>query len=117
MEDCSIMEAEVEFLGQRIVPQGAAPLKQKMKAIVEWEAPQDLKGVRSFLVFANSYRHFGQGYEELASPLTYLTKKDIPWMWGPPQRQAFWKLKEALCNAPLLQYPEPSKPYIVITDA
>ena len=47
---------------------------------------QDLKGVRSFLGFANYYRRFVQGYAELASPLTYLMKKDIPWMWGPPQR-------------------------------
>ena len=28
-------------------------------------------------------------------PLTYLTKKDIPWMWGPPQWQAFQKLKRS----------------------
>ena len=39
---CNIMEEEVEFLGQWIMPQGAAPLKQKMKTIVEWEASQDL---------------------------------------------------------------------------
>ena len=52
---CSILEEEVEFLGQWITPQGAAPLKQKMRAIVEWEAPQDLKGVRSLLGFANYY--------------------------------------------------------------
>ena len=38
------MEEEIEFLGQWITPQGAAPLKQKIKGIVEWEAPQDLKG-------------------------------------------------------------------------
>ena len=84
---------------------------------MEWEAPQDLKGVRSFLGFANYYRRFVQGYAELASPLTYLTKKDVPWVWGPPQRQAFQRLKQALCNAPLLQYPNPSKPYVVVTDA
>ena len=99
------------------MPQGAAPLKQKMKAVVEWEVSQDLKGVRSFLGLANYYYCFVQGYAELASPLTYLTKKDVPWVWGPPQRQAFHKLKQALCNAPLLQYPEPSKPYMVVTDA
>ena len=40
---CNSMAEEVEFLGQWIMPQGAAPLKQKMKAVVEWEAPQDLK--------------------------------------------------------------------------
>ena len=26
------------------------------------------------------------------------------------------RLKQALCNAPLLQYPDPSKPYVVVTD-
>ena len=64
---CSIMVKEVEFLGQWIMPQGAVPLKQKMKAIIEWEAPQDLKGVKSFLGFVNYYRRFVQGYAELAS--------------------------------------------------
>ena len=87
---CSIMEEEVKFLGQCITPQGATPLKQKMRAIVEWEALQGLKGVRSFLGFGNYYRRFVQGYAELASPLTYL-KKNVPWVWGPPQRQAFQK--------------------------
>ena len=67
------------------MPQGAAPLKQNMRAVVEREAPQDLKGVTSFLGFANYYRRFVQGYPELASPLTYLAKKGGPWVWGPPQ--------------------------------
>ena len=55
---CSIMIKEVEFLGEWIMPQGAAPLKQKMKAIMEWEAPQDLQGVRSFLGFTNYFHCF-----------------------------------------------------------
>ena len=67
--------------------------------------------------FANYYRRFVLGYAELASPLTYLTKKDVQWVWGPPQRQAFQRIKEALCNALLLQYPDPSLPYVVVTDA
>ena len=37
--------------------------------------------------------------------------------YGGPQRQAFQKLKQTLCNAPLLQNLDPSKPYIVVTDA
>ena len=90
------MEEEVEFLGQWITPQGAAPLKQKMKAVVEWEAPQDLKGVRSFLGFANYYRHFVQGHAELASPLTYLSKKDVPWfVWGPPSTTSFLEVNRS----------------------
>ena len=81
----SIMVKEVELLGQWIMPQGAIPLKQKMKPAVEWDAPQDLKRFRSFLGFSKYYRHFAQGYAELAFPLTYLTKQDVRWLWGPLQ--------------------------------
>ena len=76
----SIIVREVEFLGQWITPQGAAPTREKLKAVAEWEIPQDLKGVRSFLGFANYYRRFVPGYAELASPLTYLTKTDVQWV-------------------------------------
>jgi hypothetical protein len=46
---------------------------EKVKAIKEWEALVNVKGVRSFLGFANFYRRFIKNYSELASPLTRLT--------------------------------------------
>ena len=109
------MEEEVEFLGQWITPGCSFETKDEGRRGVG-SSPRP-EGVRSFLGFANYYRRFVQGYAELVSPLTYLTKKDVPWVWGPPQRRAFQRLKQALCNAPLLQYPDPSKPYVVVTDA
>ncbi len=33
------------------------------------------------------------------------------------QEDAFIKLKEALCKAPVLAYPDPDLPYVVDTDA
>ncbi len=33
------------------------------------------------------------------------------------QEDAFIKLKEALCKAPVLAYPDPDLPYVVETDA
>ena len=86
---CSIMVKEVEFLGQWVMPQGASPLKEKLKAVCSWERPQIVKDVRSFLGFANYYRHFISKYAEIAAPLTYLTKKDVEMQWGPPQQWAF----------------------------
>ena len=86
---CSILEEEVEFLGQWITPHGAAPVKEKVRAVRNWERPQTVKDVRSFLGFANYYRRFVPRYAEVAAPLTYLTKKDIEMTWGPPQQQAF----------------------------
>ena len=66
--ECCIMVREVEFLGQWSTPQGAAPTRKKIKSVANWETPQDLKGVRSFLGFANYYRCFVFGYAELAPP-------------------------------------------------
>ena len=88
-----------------------------MKAAAEWETPQDLKGVRSLLGFANYYRHFVPRYAEFASTTDIPYEKRCTMGMGIPQRQEFQSIKEALCNAPLLQYPNPSLPYVVVTDA
>ena len=86
---CVIQVREVEFLGQWITPQGAAPVKEKLRAVRSWEVPQTVKDVRSFLGFANYYRRFIAKYAEIAAPLTYLMKKDVEMQWGPPQQQVF----------------------------
>ena len=83
----------------------------------DWEPPNSVKGVRFFLGFANYYRRFVPGYASIAPPLTLLTKKNIEWHWGPVQHKAFSELKSALCNVPLLVFPDPKLPYTVVTDA
>ena len=66
-----MMVREVESFGEWITPQGAAPIKENMKAGGEWETSQDLKGVSLFLGFTKYSRQFVLGYAEMASPLTY----------------------------------------------
>lgn len=51
---------------------------EKTKAITSLEAPKDIKGVRSFLGFANFYRDFIPNFAILANPLQELTKKYTP---------------------------------------
>ena len=93
------------------------PTEAKLKAVRDWSRPQDLHGIQSFLGFANYYRRFLRNFVEVANPLTDLTKKGMPWQWGPSQKRAFQQLKDALCTAPVLQYPNPELPYVVVTDA
>ena len=65
---------------------------------MEWEAPQDLKGFQvNFLGFHQLLSPLlHKGYAELASPLTYLTKKRCSLgMGGPLNDRLFQKLKEA----------------------
>lgn len=77
MSKCIILVEGVEFLGQWVTLHGAAPIKEKMKAVVEWETPQNVKDVRSFMGLSNYYHHFVPKDAELAAPLTYLTKKEV----------------------------------------
>ena len=94
-----------------------SPTKAKIKALWEWDTPQDIKDVRSFLVFANYYRWYVHQFAKVTHPLTELTKKGVEWHWGLYQKEAFRQLKQKLCKAPILQYPDLKLPYTVVTDA
>ncbi|KAK1919383.1 hypothetical protein P3342_009107 [Pyrenophora teres f. teres] len=73
----------------------------KVKAIKEWEAPKTVKGVRSFLGFANFYRKFIRDFAKIATPLTRLTG-DVSFTWGKDKQAAFDKLKEIFVIEPVL---------------
>jgi hypothetical protein len=47
----------------------------------------------------------------------FLTCKDIPWIWGEEQEQAFQGLKNAFTLAPILQIPNNVAPYCLETDS
>jgi hypothetical protein len=49
--------------------------------------------------------------------LTHLTRKDVPFKWGPEQEEGFKKLKTILSQEPLLIYPDFMQPFIVACDA
>jgi hypothetical protein len=58
-------------------------------------------------------RHIGI----LAKPLTELLQKDHMFVWTPIHDQAFNRLKEALCAAPVLALPDFTRPFHIETDA
>jgi predicted aspartyl protease len=89
---------------------------EKVRAIREWEAPTNVRGVRSFLGFANFYRQFIAQYSELTGVLTKLTRKGAPFRWGPEETRAFEALKEAFISEPALAQWDPSRETLVETD-
>ncbi|KAL5604648.1 uncharacterized protein BROUX77_004834 [Berkeleyomyces rouxiae] len=108
----------IKYLGFIVEPgSGIRADPDKVKAIQEWEAPTSVRGVRSFLGFANFYRCFVSEYSTIAAPLTRLTKKDQPFKWEDEQLRSFEALKKALVSAPLLATFDPDLPTIVEADA
>ena len=89
----------------------------KIEAILDWNAPSNVKEIRSFLGLAGYYRRFIKDFSKIATPLTRLTKKDVPWNFTTECHHAFEILKEKLTTAPILIIPEPNKMFVAYTDA
>ena len=65
---CEWHRSRVNFLGYIISPEGVEIDQETIRTVVEWEAPDSVKGVQSFLGFANVYRRFIVGYSKLTRP-------------------------------------------------
>jgi len=89
----------------------------KVEAIVQWDAPTSVKGVQSFLGFANFYRTFIKGFSKLTAPLTALVRKDQTFQWTIDADKAFEKLKQMFVSAPLLVRFDHERETVVETDA
>ena len=63
------------------------------------------------------YRRLISNFAEVANPLTSLTSKNQPFVWGPSQQEAFEGMKDRLCTNPVLAYPNFNLPFILTTDA
>ena len=66
----------VKFLGSIITTDRIQMDDEKVKVIREWSEPRNLKEVQAFLGFANFYQRFIQGYSQICTPLTKMTKKE-----------------------------------------
>lgn len=116
-EKCEFEREEVEYLGM-IIHHGEVRMDPaKVKAVAEWPDPRNLKELRGFVGFANFYRRFIWDFSTKARPLHDLTKKDVPWAWGPAQKEAFEALKRAFTEGPVLAHWDPDREMRVEIDA
>ena len=108
---------KMEFLGI-IIGQGKVEMDgKKLEAIQEWKPPTMVKAVRSFTGFANFYQKFILNFSNVMAPLNLLMRKNEPWNWTPLQQQAFEELKCIFSSAPILQIPNVTQSFSIMTDA
>jgi transposase InsO family protein len=116
-DKCEFFQREVSFLGHVINDKGLSVQQHKVKAVNEWPQPKTRKEVKGFLGLTGYYRKFVQDYSKVALPLTELTKNTVAFVWGEDQQKAFDELKARLQSAPVLAHPDPSRQFILHTDA
>ena len=117
IDKCKFAAKKVKYLGFIIsIGEGIKVDPEKVAAIRSWEAPVNVKGVRSFLEFANFYREFIEDFSDLSAPLSLLIYKMEPWKWGEEQEKAFRELKERFITAPILTHWDPDLPMTLEAD-
>ena len=72
----------------------------------DFKIPKTATHIKSFLGLVVYYKEFIRNIYKIAKPLTDLTKKDTPFHWTDKRQFAFDTLKQKLCKAPVLQYPD-----------
>ncbi|KAM1131789.1 hypothetical protein ACFX19_046972 [Malus domestica] len=72
---CQFWLDQVSFLVHVISAQSVPVDPQKVVAMENWEQPQMITEVRSFLGLAGYYRRFVKYFSTIALPLTRLTRK------------------------------------------
>ena len=70
---------EVEFLGVVIGPRGVEVQKEKVKGVLSWPVPRNVKEVQKFLGLTNYYKRFIKDFAKIVAPLHVLIKKEQKW--------------------------------------
>ena len=81
------------------------PGPQKIVAVSDWETPNNVGKLQSFLGLASYYQHYICQFAGVAAPLNHLTNKGVPFIWDNNCQVAFEALKKCLTQSPILAYP------------
>lgn len=116
-DKCEFLRKEVIYLGHIIGKNGVRPDPGKIDAVQNFPIPKNAKNIKQFLGLAGYYRRFIKNFSKIAKPLTNLLKKDINFKWSEREQESFNILRDALCQEPILQYPDFTQPFLLTTDA
>jgi transposase InsO family protein len=116
-DKCNFLRKECIFLGHKITSEGVEIDESKVKPIIDFPVPKNVRELRSFLGATGYVRRFIKDYGKVASPLHKLTSSKGSFQWGDREQIAFDQLKRMITNPPVLVYPDFKQQMILTTDA
>jgi hypothetical protein len=91
------------IIGHKCTFEGCIPEDTKVQKIRNWPKPKNQTQVHRFLGTCGVLHIFIRDFSRIMRPLINLTRKDIPFEFGPEHREAAQMLKDSILKSPALQ--------------
>lgn len=117
LKKCQFYKKQVLFLGYKLNRSGIQMDEERIKAIVEYKRPTNLKTLRSFLGVVNYFKRLIPDLSEKTWTLMELLRKGVKWKWDEKKEEAFLNLKATFLENLKIYHPRYDKPFILRTDA
>lgn len=114
---CVFLKRKIEYLGFSVGSGEIRVSESKVEPIRNYPVPKTKEEVRSFHGVCNWYKRLIPNFSTVASPLTYLMRKNVAFAWNDEQQASFDHLKEVLCSDPVVCCPDFTKEFEIHTDA
>ena len=117
LEKTKIMQDEVIYLGHRVTKDGISPIKSRVADLLKAPVPKNKDELVSFLGAVNYYRRYLANLSNVIASLERLRGKNVKWIWGDKEQQAYDKMKQLLSSSNVLTFYSPELPLRLDTDA
>lgn len=114
---CRFKQKEVKYLGHVLTTDGIKIDRERVKAIIDMKEPTNQKELLRFLGMINYISRFIKNVSEITAPLRELIKKDVDFLWGDRQKQAYNLIKKLISEPPVLAYYKIDKKITLSVDA
>ena len=119
---CEFFKEKIKYLGHSVSSKGVWPSKDYLKAITKYPEPTTYTAIKGFVGLVGHYRCFIKNFAQIADPLyEYMhgetARKKERVVPSEAVRYVFRWLKKAVMSALVLAHPDPSKEYLLETDA
>ena len=108
---------ELLYLGHIISRDGIAVAPHNTDKIKKFPRPKNRTEVKRLLGLFGYYRTFIKGFAAITSPITKLTSQSVEIRWNQECEEASENLRSQITSAPILAFPDFSRPFILSTDA